>query len=83
MSDICSFNVYPNITVTRKIVRAVLRVMEYIPFTKATIYVVLFDENDKVIDNRNYILDTTNGFNEWSSDDKYLVNWVKQKLTEI
>ena len=79
MSEICSFNVYPNITITKKIVRGVLRVSEYIPFIKATIMVVLFDENDKVIDNRCYVLDGEDFLN-WGNDDKYLVNWIKNKL---
>ena len=79
MSEICSFNVYPNITITKKIVRGVLRVSEYIPFIKANIMVVLFDENDKVIDNRCYVLDGEDFLN-WGNDDKYLVNWVKTKL---
>ena len=79
MSEICSFNVYPNITITKKIVRGVLRVSEYIPFIKATIMVVLFDENDKVIDNRCYIIDGEDFLN-WGTDDKYLVNWIKNKL---
>jgi hypothetical protein len=79
MSEICSFNIYPNITITKKIVRGVLRVSEYIPFIKANIMVVLFDENDKVIDNRCYVLDGEDFLN-WGNDDKYLVNWVKTKL---
>ena len=79
MSEICSFNVYPNITITKKVVRAVLRVSEYIPFIKATIMVVLFEENDKVIDNRCYVLDGEDFLN-WGNDDKYLVNWIKNKL---
>lgn len=82
MSEICSFNVYPNITITKKVVKGILRVTEYVPFIKANISVMLFDENDKIIDNRFFVIDTTNGFNEWSNDDKYLVNWVKNKLTD-
>ena len=79
MSEICSFNVYPNITITKKVVRGVLRVSEYIPFTKATILVMLFDENDKLIDNRVYVIEGEDFLN-WGTDDKYLVNWVKNKL---
>ena len=80
MSEICSFNVFPNINITKKIVKAILRVTEYVPFIKASITVMLFDEYDKIIDTRLYVIDTTNGFNEWTNDDKYLVNWVKTKL---
>jgi hypothetical protein len=79
MSEICSFNVYPNITITKKVVRGILRVSEYIPFIKASILVMLFDENDKLIDNRIYIIEGEDFLN-WGTDDKYLVNWVKNKL---
>jgi len=80
MSDICAFNVFPNITITKKVVKAILRVTEYIPFVKASIMVMLFDENDKLVDTRCYIMDSTNGFSEWSNDDKYLINFVKARL---
>jgi hypothetical protein len=79
MSEICSFNVYPNITITKKVVKGILRVSEYIPFVKANVAVMLFDENDKIIDNRFYIIDGDDFLN-WGNDDKYLVNLIKNKL---
>lgn len=81
MSEICSFNVYPNINITKKVVRAVIRISEYIPFTKANIIVILFDETDKVIDNRVYVLDGDDFLN-WGNDDKYVVNWIKNKISQ-
>ena len=81
MSEICSFNVYPNITITKKIVKTTIRVCEYVPFTKAVLSVLLLDENDIGLENKIFVMDVTNGFLEWGSDDKYLVNWVKEKLS--
>ena len=80
MSEICSFNVFPNISITKKVVKAILRITEYVPFIKANILVMLFDECDKLIDNRFYVIDATNGFLEWSNDDTFLIKWVKNKL---
>lgn len=74
------FNVYPNITITQRVVKARFAVADYIPFTRARIMCILYDENDKAIDNRTYMLEGEDFLN-WGSDDKYLVNWIKTKLT--
>ena len=74
------FNLYPNITITRKIVKVRFAVMEYIPFTQARIMCILYDEDDRAIDNRAFMLEKEDFLN-WGSDDKYLVNWIKTKLT--
>ena len=79
-SNSSEFNVYPNITISQKIVRARFTVMDYIPFTSARLMCVLYDEHDKAIDDRAYMLEGEDFLN-WGSDDKYLVNWIKTKLT--
>ena len=75
------FNIYPNITVTTRIVKGRISVFDYIPFTSAGVACMLYDANDKAVENRVYLLDG-NDFLSWGSDDKYLVEWVKQKLKE-
>jgi hypothetical protein len=74
------FNIYPNLKKTILIVKAKIHVYEYKVFEHAKIACQLLDENGNLVENRTYILDTTNGFNDWSNDDKYLINWIKDKL---
>jgi len=81
MNNSPDFNIYPNITTTKKIVSGTLSVFNYIPFQSAQIAVMLKDENGIGIDNRIYTLDETNGFNDWGSNDAFLINWVKNKLS--
>lgn len=76
------FNVYPNINISKKIVKAAFKVCEYIPFTSAKISVILFDENDSGIDTRIFTLDETNGFSQWGADDTFLVNWLKTQIIQ-
>jgi hypothetical protein len=80
-NDPTVFPVYPNLTITKRICKAKIAVMRYIPFTSASINVLLYDENDIVIDTRGFVLDLPE-FLDWGNDDKFLVNWVKQKLTK-
>jgi len=80
-NDQSVFPVYPNLTITKRICKAKISVMRYIPFVSASINVLLYDENDIVIDTRGYVLELPE-FADWGTDDKWLVNWVKQKLTK-
>lgn len=77
--DITMFNVYHNFSITKRIVKAKIGVIEYIPFTSAKISVLLFDETDCVVDSRIYLLELPD-FLQWGTDDKFLINWVKTKL---
>jgi hypothetical protein len=79
--DITMFNVYPNFSITKRIVKAKIGVMEYIPFTSAKISVLLYDDScmNCVVDSRIYLLDGVD-FLQWGTDDKFLINWVKSKL---
>ena len=77
--DITMFNVYPNFSITKRIVKAKIGVMEYIPFTSAKISVLLYDDNYCVVDSRIYLLENPD-FALWGTDDKFLINWIKTKL---
>ena len=79
MSD--TFNIYPNINVSKKIVSGKISVYEYIPFTSARISLLLFDENNIAIDNKFFLLEGED-FLSWGTDDKYLITWVKTKLRD-
>lgn len=76
-----SFNVYPNLIFTTKVCKATFYVEGYVPFKSATIIVLLLDENNRTIETKNYILDETNGFNQWGADDKYLIEFIKKQLS--
>lgn len=73
------FNVYPNINVMSKIVRAEVHIIQLILFKSVNLAVVLFDENNKAIKSQNLLLDETNGYDLWTND-KWLIDWVKTKI---
>lgn len=75
------FNIYPNLKKTFNICQAKIRVVSFNLFENANIEVKLFDENEKQIDAR-YFLIKDEEFAAWGTDDKYLVNLIKQKLQE-
>lgn len=79
MSSNFEFNVYPNITVTKKIVRAEVSIVQLILFESARIAVMLYDEDNKVQKVHQLILDKNNGYENWISD-AWLLNWVKQQI---
>ena len=76
------FNVYPNINVISKIVRAEVHIIQLILFKSVNLAVVLFDENNKAIKSQNLLLDETNGYDLWTND-KWLIEWVKTQLSMI
>lgn len=81
MSHSPDFNIYPNITITKKIVAGRISVFDYVPFESARIGVMLKDEDGICVENRIYTLDSSNGFNEWGNNDNFLIAWVKNKLS--
>lgn len=78
--DPTAFIVYPNFSITKRIVKAKLGVMDYVPFVSAKISVLLLDETDSVVDSRIFSLELPE-FGYWGSDDNFLIKWVKTKLT--
>jgi hypothetical protein len=42
--------------------------------------VYLKDENGSVMDTRGILIDKTNGYNEWTNDDKTLIDIIKSNL---
>jgi hypothetical protein len=74
------FNLYPNIKKTITMVKIRYNVYEYKPFQYARIAIQYLDENDTPVENKVLLLDTTNGFNNWGSDDKFLETWIKSQI---
>lgn len=78
--EIKDINIYPNITKTIKIVKMQIGVMDMELFKSVTLRVVMFDENDIAVDVKVMTLDQSNGYNQWNSDDNYVIEWVKKQL---
>lgn len=75
------FNVYPNINVMSKIIRAEIHIIQLILFKSVNLAVVLYDENNRPIKSHNLFLDE-NEYAEWTND-KWLIDWVKTQLNMI
>ena len=79
-----TFIIYPNLKKTLNIVKfSNVQVLEYKLFTHAYITVDLFDEKDRFIETKAFTLDTSNGFSEWASDDKFIINFIKSELQRV
>lgn len=73
-------NLYPNLKKTITMCKFKFCVYDYKPYEYAKITVILLDENNIPVDTRVLELNVTNGFNDWSNDDRYLENFIKQQL---
>jgi hypothetical protein len=76
-------NVYPNIKVYKTICKAQIKILEIKLFEHITIMVRLLDENDVIAETRILVMDKTNGYNNWGSDDQYVLKWVKEQLSTL
>ena len=73
--------VYPNISIQKKIVRMTIEPIELRLFESLSMSVLFFDSDDKMVDAKKMVLDQTNGYSEWGSDDKFIITWIKQQLS--
>lgn len=76
------FNIYPNLTITKKIVRCEVSIVELKLFESARIACLLYDEDNKVQKVHQLILDKSNGYDSWTTD-KWLLDWVKKQINVI
>jgi hypothetical protein len=56
-------------------------VSDIVLFTSCSISVILYDTEDRPYDNRLYKLEGDD-YSNWTSDDKYITDWVKAKLQQ-
>ena len=75
------FPVYPNIKRITNICKCKYQVLEIILFKSIRVAVYLYNENDAVIESRQYIIEGSE-YQAWSTDDKYIINLLKQKIQE-
>ena len=73
-------NLYPNLKKTITMCKFKYVIYDYNPFKYAKITVILLDENNTPVDTRVFELNLSNGFLNWSNDDKFLETWIKTQL---
>lgn len=81
MQPSTSINVFPNLKRSITICRAVIEPCEYKLFTYLKVRVLLFDTNDALIEVLVLTLEGSD-FDQWSTDDTYVLTWVKRKLQD-
>ena len=59
-----------------------ISILELKLFEYVKVVVHLYDCDGTPRDNRFYTIDASNGYNDWNSDDAFIVNWVKDRLRE-
>jgi hypothetical protein len=74
------FNVYPNMKKTTTLVKAEVKILQMTLFESVSVMVYLKDENGSVVDTKYLIIDKKNGYDEWTNDDKTLINIIKKLL---
>lgn len=72
-------NVYPNLKKTMNICKFKYTILELKLFESVRVAVYLYNENDLLIDARQYVIDGSE-YNAWSNDDKYLLDLLKRKI---
>jgi len=75
-------NVYPNIKRIVTICKFKYLILELKLFESIRVAVYLYNENDLLIESRQYLIQGDE-YNSWGNDDKYLVNLIKQKISTI
>jgi hypothetical protein len=70
---------YPNIKKTINICSFKYNILEVKLCESVRIAVYLFNENGLMVDSRQYLING-NEYAAWSTDDKYIINLIKQKI---
>ena len=70
---------YPNIKKTINICSFKYNILEIKLSESVRIAVYLFNENNLMVDSRQYLING-NEYAAWSTDDKYIINLIKQKI---
>ena len=72
-------NVYPNIKKTLNVCKFKYQILEIKLSESVRVAVYLFNENDLLIDSKQYLISDTE-YKNWGSDDNYLINLIKKKI---
>ncbi len=76
------FILYPNIKKTIVMNKIRYNVFNYIPYTSAQISVQFVDIDGYPVETKIFEINTSNGFLDWGSDDKFIELWIKEQLNE-
>ena len=74
-------NIYPNIKKIINIVKFRYHILEIKLFESVRIAIYLYNENEMLVDAKQYIIEGAE-YNSWSNDDKYILNLIKQKIQD-
>jgi hypothetical protein len=70
---------YPNLKKTINICSFKYNILEIKLSESVRIAVYLFNENGLMVESRQYLING-NEYGAWSTDDKYIINLIKQKI---
>lgn len=70
---------YPNMKKTINICKFKYLILEIKLTESVRVAVYLYNENDLLIDTKQYLIEGTE-YKNWGSDDNYLINLIKQKI---
>lgn len=70
---------YPNIKKIITICKFKYTILEIILFKSIRIAVYLYNENDMLIESRQYLIEGDE-YDAWSNDDQYIIKLLKEKL---
>jgi hypothetical protein len=79
MNDYNEYPVYPNIQRIMKIVKFRFNILEVKLFESVRIAVYLYNENDLLIEARQYLIEGEE-YKAWSNDDQYIIKMLKEKI---
>jgi hypothetical protein len=70
---------YPNMKKTLNICKFKYQIIELKLTESVRVAVYLFNENDLLVDTKQYLI-FGNEYASWGSDDNYIINLIKQKI---
>jgi hypothetical protein len=73
------FPIYPNIKRIINICKFKYTILEIILFKSIRIAVYLYNENDMLIESRQYVIEGAE-YESWSQDDQYIIKLLKEKI---
>ena len=73
------YPIFPNIQKITKIVKFKYQILEIKLFESIRIAVYLYSDYDLLLEAKQYVIQGDE-YNDWSNDDKYIINLIKQKI---
>ena len=77
--DVNEVALYPNMKKTLNICKFKYQILEIKLTESVRVAVYLFNENDLLVDSKQYLIEGIE-YAKWGSDDNYIINLIKQKI---